>query len=71
MPAPSGSALKNQGPGSISGSATARPQGRAGRAVAEFFGGDPRTRLNQDLGRLKTLLETTVRSDSHGQEPGT
>ena len=47
------------------------PTGRAGRAVAEFFGGDPRTRLNQDLGRLKTLLETTVRSDSHGQEPGT
>ena len=47
------------------------PTGRAGRAVAEFFGGDPRTRLNQDLGRLKTLLETTVGSDSHGQEPGT
>jgi uncharacterized membrane protein len=47
------------------------PTGRAGRAVAEFFGGDPRTRLNQDLERLKTLLETTVRSDSHGQEPGT
>jgi uncharacterized membrane protein len=44
------------------------PTGRAGRAVAEFFGGDPRTRLNQDLERLKTLLETTVRSDSHGQE---
>jgi uncharacterized membrane protein len=47
------------------------PTGRAGRAVAEFFGGDPRERLNQDLGRLKTLLETTVGSDSHGQEPGT
>jgi uncharacterized membrane protein len=47
------------------------PTGRAGRAVADFFGGDPRTRLNQDLGRLKALLETTVRSDSHGQEPGT
>jgi uncharacterized membrane protein len=47
------------------------PTGRAGRAVAEFFGGDPRTRLNQDLERLKTLLETTVRSDSHGQEPET
>jgi uncharacterized membrane protein len=37
------------------------PTGRAGRAVADFFGGDPRTRLNQDLGRLKALLETTVR----------
>jgi uncharacterized membrane protein len=47
------------------------PMGRAGRAVAEFFGGDPRARLNEDLGRLKTLLETTVESDSHGQEPGT
>jgi uncharacterized membrane protein len=47
------------------------PTGRAGRAVAEFFGGDPRTRLNQDLERLKTLLESTVRSDSYGQEPGT
>lgn len=46
------------------------PTGRAGRAVAEFFGGDPRARLNHDLGRLKTLLETTVGSDSHGQEPG-
>ena len=43
------------------------PTGRAGRAVAEFFGGDPRTRLNQDLGRLKTLLETTVGNDSRGQ----
>jgi uncharacterized membrane protein len=36
------------------------PTGRAGSAVADFFGGDPRTRLNQDLGRLKTLLETTA-----------
>jgi uncharacterized membrane protein len=47
------------------------PTGRAGRAVAEFFGGDPRTRLNQDLAQLKSLLETTIRSDSHVQEPGT
>jgi uncharacterized membrane protein len=47
------------------------PIGRTGRAVAEFFGGDPRTRLNQDLARFKSLLETTVRSDSHGQGPGT
>jgi uncharacterized membrane protein len=39
------------------------PTGRAGRAVAEFFGGDPRTRLNDDLARLKTLLETVVGSD--------
>jgi uncharacterized membrane protein len=46
------------------------PAGRAGRVMAEFFGADPRTRVNQDLGRLKTLLESTVRSDIHGEEPG-
>ena len=49
MPAPSGSAPK------IGTRIDVRfcyspPTGRAGRAVAEFFGGDPRTRLNQDLG---------------------
>jgi uncharacterized membrane protein len=42
------------------------PAGSAGRATAEFFGGDPRTRLNADLGRLKSLLESTIRSDTHG-----
>ena len=42
------------------------PSGRAGRTMAEFFGADPRTRLNADLGRLKSLLESTIRSDSHG-----
>ena len=36
------------------------PTGRAGRTLAEFFGGDPRTRLNEDLGRLKSLLETSI-----------
>jgi uncharacterized membrane protein len=46
------------------------PAGRAGRAMVEFFGADPRTRVNEDLGRLKTLLESTVRSDIHGEEPG-
>jgi uncharacterized membrane protein len=46
------------------------PAGRAGRAMADFFGADPRARVNEDLGRLKTLLESTVRSDIHGQEPG-
>ena len=46
------------------------PAGRAGRAMVEFFGADPRARVNEDLGRLKTLLESTVRSDTHGQEPG-
>ena len=42
------------------------PADTAGRSMAEFFGADPRTRLNADLGRLKTLLESTIRSDSHG-----
>lgn len=47
------------------------PAGRAGRAMAEFFGADPRARMNEDLGRLKTLLEsTTVRSERHGEESG-
>jgi uncharacterized membrane protein len=42
------------------------PGGRAGRAMAEFFGADPRARMNEDVGRLKALLESTIRSDSHG-----
>jgi uncharacterized membrane protein len=46
------------------------PGGGAGAAVAELFGADPRTKLNEDLGRMKALLESTVRSDTHGQEPG-
>lgn len=46
------------------------PAGRAGRAVADFFAGDPRGRLNEGLARLKSLLETTTRSTTHGQEPG-
>jgi len=46
------------------------PVGGAGRAVAELLGVDPRAKLNEDLGRLKSLLESTVRSDIHGQEPG-
>ncbi len=33
------------------------PGGRAGRSLAEFFGVDPRARVNEDLGRVKTLLE--------------
>ena len=47
------------------------PGGNAGEAVAELFGADPRAKLNEDLGRMKTLLESTVRSEPHGQEPGT
>ena len=46
------------------------PGGGAGAAVAELFGVDPRAKLNEDLGRMKVLLESTVRSDTHGQESG-
>jgi len=46
------------------------PGGRAGRALGEFFGADPRARANEDLARLKALLESTVRSDSHDEEHG-
>ncbi|HEX3236423.1 MAG TPA: SRPBCC family protein [Gemmatimonadales bacterium] len=46
------------------------PGGGAGAAVAELFGADPRAKLNEDLGRMKALLESTVRSETHGQESG-
>ena len=38
--------------------------------VRDLFGADPRAQLNQDLGRLKALLESEARSETHGQEPG-
>jgi uncharacterized membrane protein len=44
------------------------PAGGAGQAVAELLGSDPRTRMNEDLGRMKSLLEATTRSESHGKE---
>jgi uncharacterized membrane protein len=44
------------------------PAGGAGQAVAELLGSDPRGQLNEDLGRMKALLEATTRSESHGQE---
>jgi uncharacterized membrane protein len=44
------------------------PAGGAGQAVAELLGSDPRSKLNEDLGRMKALLEATTRSDSHGKE---
>jgi uncharacterized membrane protein len=44
------------------------PAGGAGQAVAELLGSDPRAKLNQDLGRMKALLEATMRSESHGKE---
>jgi uncharacterized membrane protein len=42
------------------------PGGRASRALAEFFGADPRARVNEDLGRLKALLEATAPSEPQG-----
>ena len=46
------------------------PPTEAGAAVAELFGADPRAQLNQDLGRLKSLLESDTRSELYGQESG-
>jgi uncharacterized membrane protein len=44
------------------------PAGGAGQAVAELLGADPRAKLNEDLGRLKSLLEGAGRSVGHGGE---
>jgi uncharacterized membrane protein len=44
------------------------PAGGAGQAVAELLGSDPRAKLNEDLGRMKELLEATGRSETHGKE---
>ena len=44
------------------------PAGGAGEAVAELLGSDPRAKLNQDLGRMKELLEATHRSGRHGKK---
>jgi uncharacterized membrane protein len=44
------------------------PAGGAGQAVVELLGSDPRAKLNEDLGRMKSLLEATTRSESHGKE---
>lgn len=44
------------------------PAGGAGQAVAELLGSDPRAKLNEDLGRMKSLLEGTTRSETHGKE---
>jgi uncharacterized membrane protein len=46
------------------------PAGGAGQAVAELLGADPREKMNEDLGRLKTLLEGAERSEGHGRESG-
>ena len=44
------------------------PAGGAGQAVAELIGTDPRAKLNEDLGRMKSLLEATTRSGAHGKK---
>ena len=44
------------------------PAGGAGQAVMELLGADPRAKLNDDLGRLKALLEGANRSEAHGRE---
>jgi uncharacterized membrane protein len=44
------------------------PAGGAGRAVAELLGSDPRAKVNEDLGRMKSLLEATTRSGTHDKE---
>jgi uncharacterized membrane protein len=44
------------------------PAGGAGQAVVELLGSDPRTKLNEDHGRMKSLLEATHRSEIHGKE---
>ena len=46
------------------------PIGGADRVITELLGTDPRTRLNDDLERLKSVLEATVRGELHGEEPG-
>ncbi|HEU4475011.1 MAG TPA: SRPBCC family protein [Gemmatimonadales bacterium] len=45
------------------------PAGGAGRAVVELLGADPRSRLNDDFGRLKALLEGAYKGETHGGEP--
>jgi uncharacterized membrane protein len=37
------------------------PAGGAGQAVAELLGSDPRAKLNDDLGRMKALLEASAK----------
>ena len=44
------------------------PAGGAGRAVTELLGSDPRAKLNEDLGRMKALLEATTGSPTHGKK---
>jgi uncharacterized membrane protein len=43
------------------------PAGALGHAVAQLFGVDPRQAMNEDLMRLKSLLETGKTSSSLGR----
>jgi len=45
------------------------PAGGADEAVTALVGSDPRARLNEDLERLRAVLEGTARREAHGQEP--
>ncbi len=42
------------------------PGTRAGRSLAEFFSADPRPSVNEDVARLKALLESALPSDARG-----
>ena len=44
------------------------PAGGAGQAVTELLGADPRAKMNEDLGRLKALLEGFTRSEVPHEE---
>ncbi len=43
------------------------PAGVIGHAIARLLGSDPRTRLDEDLVRLKALLESG-RTRAHGEQ---
>ncbi|MBA3258594.1 MAG: SRPBCC family protein [Gemmatimonadales bacterium] len=44
------------------------PAGGAGQAVTELLGADPRAKMNEDLGRLKALLEGITKSEVPSEE---
>jgi uncharacterized membrane protein len=44
------------------------PAHGAGRAVSDLLGADPRARLNEDLARLKAVIEGSTRSGRQGEE---
>jgi uncharacterized membrane protein len=46
------------------------PAGALGHAVASLFGADPKRALDEDLNRLKTLLETGKTGNGSSTIPG-